>query len=884
MQLFQEYVVGKVSRSPHMFSVTSGDITFLKQFPAEYWVDALWQRYNPVLFHALRKREKQRKDAGYDEFVKAKYHEILDSLRSNDLDIKIKKKKALLQALNLAEEKYTYINVKNMDLKWQLKSLIYEEGRSDQISVIKNFKGNNYIEELVKSLEFRPMYAKGYDLTGVKEHLNVDENKKSKYSSRGFQFPSRNVIRKSLKKWIEYLGADLLNPTKIPETDKKDFTHIKGNEINDLYEKYWRHVYFKFFIALGRSEDLEDFGNQNRDTLINISKILENESIDELTRSNQRFQGVIQFVKTRILTILQPATMTQGLRELSGYLKNRSRCTYLAEVLSKTELRIARKNKTFIDPHDRMPGYDPDTNTDERLHPKVKMIKVKVQEQDPKDPSKYIERKIEIPDLQRGRILYPIHDIEEEQDKPGAVGSFHRYEDLHNRLEQKQKTKPFKIVSQEDLRQKPEMKKKRIIGGGLVPNQDSPYRSSILAKEDEFVNKIEDIRRVFRFQNYRFTRNEDDVLDPIIDTTGSFALSQLVVDYLRKKLTKTWREQVRGHEAKFEWKKWAKCLNEISYKKLHDHCVEILSDNYEEFVSKDASEKIRKRLDYLFQRISQLNFGSGTFTQRSRRINYNCVLINNIVERFYSGDTYDATDIASSSREAGRRHDVSNRASYQMATKEADTTPNNWLQLFRQLVNAYMPKFPHENARASAELCTSSFMKGITSSGQDLEPAVNAEIIRLARAEEKPNCEIEETRNFYKKALEIWDNIVRNGVVVILPQEIETLEKLTNPNTSHYNTKIEKLVKLLKERTTALTELFSAINSYNPIGDGNLSNVAAKIATIKNMNFDGFIVSDAIRQEASEILSKRRKMNTLTARITDYDIKRLLSRIVSDRK
>jgi hypothetical protein len=247
MQLFQEYVVGKVSRSPHMFSVTSGDITFLKQFPAEYWVDALWQRYNPILFHALRKREAQRKEAGYDEFVKAKYHQILDSLTSNNLDIKIKKKKALLQALNLAEEKYTYINVKNMDYVWFLKSLIYEEGNPDKKSITKKFKGNNYIEELVKSLEFRPMDAKGYDLTGVKEHLNADENKKSKYSSRGFQFPSRNVIRKSLKRWIEYLGADLLNTTKIPEAEKKDFTHIKGNEINDLYEKHWRHVYFKFF-------------------------------------------------------------------------------------------------------------------------------------------------------------------------------------------------------------------------------------------------------------------------------------------------------------------------------------------------------------------------------------------------------------------------------------------------------------------------------------------------------------------------------------------------------------------------------------------------------------------------------------------------------------
>jgi hypothetical protein len=867
-----------------MFSVTSGDITFLKQFPAEYWVDALWQRYNPILFHALRKRENQRKEAGYDEFVKAKYHQILDSLRSNDLDIKIKKKKALLQALNLAEEKYTYINVKNMDHIWFLKSLIYEEGSTDRKSMTKRFKGNNYIEELVKSLEFRPMDAKGYDLTGVKEHLNVDENKKSKYSSRGFQFPSRNVIRKSLKRWIEYLGADLLNTTKIPETDKRDFTHIKGNEINELYEKHWRHVYFKFFIELGRSEDLEAFGNQNRDALINLSKILENESIDELTRSNRRFQSFIEFVKTRILTILQPATMTQGLKELRGYLKNRSRCKYLAEVLSKTELRIARKNKTFIDPHDRMPGYDPDTNTDERLHPKVKMIKVKIKEQDPKNPSRYIEKEIEVPDLQRGRTLYPIHDIPEEQDKPGAVGSFHRYEDLHSNLPQKQKTRPFKIVSQKDLHLKPEMKKKRIIAGGLVPNQDSPYRSSILAKENEFVNKIEDIRRVFRFQNYKFERDEDNVLNPVSDTTGSFALSQLIVDYLRKKLKAKWREEVEGHEAQFEWKKWAKCLDEISYKKLHDHCVEIISDNYEEFVSKDASEKIRKRLDYLFQRISQLNFGSGTFKQRTKKITYDCGLINNIVERFYSGDTYDATDIASSSREAGRRHDVSNRASYQRAAEEADETPNNWLQLFRQLANAYMPKFPSDNARSSAELCTSSFMKGVVSSGRDLEAAVNAEITRLARSEEKPNCEIEETRNFYKKAYEIWENIVRNGIVVILPQEIETLEKLTNPKTSHYNTKIEKLVKVLKERTTALTELFSAINSYNPVSNANLSNVATKIATIKNMNFDGFIVSDAIRQEATDILSKPKKINTLTLKIPDYNIKGLLNRIISDRK
>jgi phosphopantetheine adenylyltransferase len=154
----------------------------------------------------------------------------------------------------------------------------------------------------------------------------------------------------------------------------------------------------------------------------------------------------------------------------------------------------------------------------------------------------------------------------------------------------------------------------------------------------------------------------------------------------------------------------------------------------------------------------------------------------------------------------------------------------------------------------------------------------------LARPEEKPNCEIEETRNFYKKAYEIFTNVVSGNATVVSLEEINILEKLANPTTSHYNTRIEKLVKLLKERTNALTELFSAINSYNPIGDANLPNVAAKIATIKNMNFNAFIVSDATKQAATDILSKRRKMDRLTVKIPYYDIKGVLNRIISNRK
>lgn len=889
MQLFQEYVVGKVSRSPHMFSVTSGDITFLKQFPAEYWVDALWQRYNPVLFVALKKREKQREDAGYSEFVKSKYHEILDQLKSINLDINIKKKRALLQALNLAEEKYSYINVKNKDLSWQLESLIYdEENQTDKKRVIKNFIGNTYIEELVKSLEDSPMNPKGYDLTGVKKHADVNVQTKSAYSTRGLQFPSRDVIRKSLKRWIEYLGADLLGKTG-EEKDKKDFKHIKGKEINDLYEKHWKNVYFNFFLAIKESENLEDFVNKNREALLNISKILKDNSIDEMVGSKKIYVGVIEFVKNKLIQILQPSTLLAGLKALKGYLINRARCRHLAELLSKTELRIARKNKTFVDPHNRMPGYDKDTNTDELFHPRTKMVKVKIKERDPKDLTKYIEKIVEIPDLKTGRILYPIHDMPEEQGHESAVGNFSAYEDIHNPSGQKRIIRPFKMVTQKELRLNPEMKKKRIIGGGLVPNQNSPYRSGLLSKEEEFPGKIEDIRRAFMFGNYNFERNEEGAINPVYSTIGTgILLSRLVVDYLRNKLKTKWTETFHGARLTFSWTEWAKCLNEDSYKQLHDHCVEILADNYEQIISKDPTKKIRETLDYLFQRMSQLDFGSGTSKQRSERRSrtdtYNCSKIKEIIERFYFGHMYTVPDITSSVKNLRRRHDLANRASYQKATEEADLTPDNWLQLFRRLVNAYLPKFPPENARASAELCTSSFMKGITSSGQDLEAAVAAEITRLARPEEKPNCEIEETRNFYKKAFDIFNNVVRGGATVVSPEEINILEKLANPTTSHYNTKIEKLVKLLKERTTALTELFSAINSYNPIGDVNLLNVVEKIATIKNINFNAFIVSDAIKKSAAEILSKRKKIETLTVRISDYNIKGLLTSIVSDRK
>jgi hypothetical protein len=50
------------------------------------------------------------------------------------------------------------------------------------------------------------------------------------------------------------------------------------------------------------------------------------------------------------------------------------------------------------------------------------------------------------------------------------------------------------------------------------------------------------------------------------------------------------------------------------------------------------------------------------------------------------------------------------------------------------------------------------------------------------------------------------------------------------------------------------------------------------------MNFNAFIVSDAIKQAATDILSKRKKMDRLTVKIPDYDIKGVLNRIISNRK
>lgn len=106
--------------------------------------------------------------------------------------------------------------------------------------------------------------------------------------------------------------------------------------------------------------------------------------------------------------------------------------------------------------------------------------------------------------------------------------------------------------------------------------------------------------------------------------------------------------------------------------------MEILADNYELITSKNPTKKIKETLDYLFQRMSQLDFGSGTSKQRSenkiRRAAYDCIKINTIIERFYSGHMYTIPDITSSVRNSGRRHDVSNRASYQRATEEADET------------------------------------------------------------------------------------------------------------------------------------------------------------------------------------------------------------------
>lgn len=56
-------------------------------------------------------------------------------------------------------------------------------------------------------------------------------------------------------------------------------------------------------------------------------------------------------------------------------------------------------------------------------------------------------------------MLLPIHDMPEEQGHENAVGNFSAYEDIHNPSGQKRKLKPFKMVTQDELRLNPKNEK-----------------------------------------------------------------------------------------------------------------------------------------------------------------------------------------------------------------------------------------------------------------------------------------------------------------------------------------------------------------------------------------------------------------------------------------
>jgi len=68
---------GDVSRMP--INIDKDDIDFLKQFPHQYWPEAMHQRYQ-YLFHAIKKQHETRKAMGWDELEDA----IIDAMKTGD--------------------------------------------------------------------------------------------------------------------------------------------------------------------------------------------------------------------------------------------------------------------------------------------------------------------------------------------------------------------------------------------------------------------------------------------------------------------------------------------------------------------------------------------------------------------------------------------------------------------------------------------------------------------------------------------------------------------------------------------------------------------------------------------------------------------------------
>ena len=68
---------GDVSRMP--INIDKDDIEFLKQFPHQYWPEAMHQRYQ-YLFKALKKQHETRKALGWDELEDA----IIAAMKSGD--------------------------------------------------------------------------------------------------------------------------------------------------------------------------------------------------------------------------------------------------------------------------------------------------------------------------------------------------------------------------------------------------------------------------------------------------------------------------------------------------------------------------------------------------------------------------------------------------------------------------------------------------------------------------------------------------------------------------------------------------------------------------------------------------------------------------------
>lgn len=871
MQLFQEYIVGGVSHEPHLFNVNASDIKFLDQFESRFWVSALWERYNTYLQRALKLRQRERDKQGYREFLTLKYHDLVEKIKSknNDYSEKTIKKLALFQATNLAEERFYHIQAKNTVFDMLVQSINYDEdSTTDRKIERKFFRANDFISDLIQDLEKQPLSRSGYDLTGLKEYPNVNTFTKSKYSTRGFQFPSKNTIREALRRWIEYTSLDFLhkpgtNPT--PE-EKKDYVSFKEKEIHQLHISFFEKIYEDFFKELSTYKTrraLTSFLNNNETIVQHIKDILTEHNIDTLSRSGLRMTATenpedsIEFIKKQFLKLVSDATDETLFRQFKDkYIKNRRIGRFIVNLLAQIDIRLARINGTYFDPHNRKLGFNPDTKTDELFGPRVAMKKVVVYI--PNELGETTPVETEVPHLVSGKLLHPIHNRNDLQTLSNAVGDMFHYDNLH--LPEKDKAtkiKPFIQIRGEDYAQYKLHPRDTIIGGGIIPNaKNSPKRRGFATEEERYEEELQKSHTKLNFSSYEIIKNVDGSFS-YSKSTDSRKFSLIILNFLINKFKNVSRDYGQTITVNIYWKEWSRCMDVTDFVKLHDHIFDLLLFNN---VSELKKSTIRTIMNRLFDRMSHLDFGCGTKSMRTKDCTppYDCRKIKLIIDKFYQGLIPDGSEES----EIGRKHDVSVRTDNPGTTTDLDND-KPFLQLYRDLVMSYKTKFASlEPIRASqdAELCASIFLHGAKKSKENINNAVSREISRLSIPSESANCQNVEKYNKFKEAYSLLQSISKKSHISINENQYNLLKEFTNESSNNYNKKIANIVETIQANTDLLKEFIIDLENYDSSSKVNLESLNEESNLLNTLKV--FVVNNEIINKIKSLI-KNPKINDI---------------------